>query len=197
MADARRVAKKNNPIAYQFADPRTGGFDVLNSEWGWWVGMEGRVKLQKLVDAYCFYYTDDEAVSYAGISREQLKYFQELHPQFYTIKHIAKSQPDMHAKKKLVESAGKDTAWAAWWISRTQKQTFSTRVEATGANGRDLFDGMSQEYRKLTEELRKEDDHETEEHPGNDHGDIDARPNGNGDVAALAPAPAQAPTATA
>jgi hypothetical protein len=188
MAEARRVAKNNNPIAYHFADPRVGGFDVLNSDRGWWVKEDGRVKLQKLVDAYCFYYTDDEAISYAGISAEQLKYFQELHPEFYPIKHAAKRQPDMHAKKKIVEQAGKDVSWAAWWLSRTQKETFSTRVEATGANGRDLFDGMAQEIRKLGEELRNEPhDDDDEEHPGTpDAGHPDAGPVGTGNEASPA-----------
>ena len=187
MAEARQTGKQS-PIAYRFRDPRVGEMDVLNSANGWWIGVEGGIKLQKLVDAYCFYYTDDEAISYAGISERQLKYFQELHPDFYPIKHAAKRQPDMHAKKKIVEQAGKDVSWAAWWLSRTQKETFSTRVEATGANGRDLFDGMAQEIRKLGEELRNEPyDDDDEKHPGTlDAGHPDAGPVGTGDEASPA-----------
>ena len=165
--------------------------DVLNSANGWWIGVEGGIKLQKLVDAYCFYYTDDEAISYAGISIGQLKYFQELHPDFYAIKHAAKRQPDMHAKKKIVEIAGKDVQWAAWWLSRTQKETFSTRVEATGANGRDLFDGLTERYKELVENLRKAhkenkqyDPTDDKEHASAlDAGHIDAGPVGARDEA--------------
>jgi len=188
MAENRRVSQTKDPYAYTFMDPRVGELKVLNSDAkAWWVGVEGGIRLQKLVDAYCFYYTDDEAISYAGITEMQLKYFQMLHPDFYTIKHIAKRQPDMHAKKKIVEQAGKDVNWAAWWLSRTQKETFSTRVEATGANGRDLFDGMAQEIRKLGEELRNEpndDDNNNQEHVGApDAGHTDAGQVGNGNEA--------------
>jgi hypothetical protein len=183
MAEARLTGKEN-PIAYHFSDPRVGEFDVLNSSRGWWVKPDGRVKLQKLVDAYSYYFTDDEAISYAGISMEQLKYFQELHPDFYTIKHCAKRQPDMGAKKVLVAHAIKDVNWSAWWLSRTQKDTFSTRVEATSANGRDLYDGLSQEIRKLGEELIGEPYDNTQQHPSVDlAGHTDAGSDGLGDEA--------------
>jgi hypothetical protein len=153
----RRVELNNPKYKYTFKDPRVGEMQVLNSDRAWWAEeIQGPIKLQKLVDAYCFYYTDDEACSYAGISLMQLEYFQKLHPEFYGIKHLCKAQPDMHAKKKIVEAAGKDVNWAAWWISRTQKETFSTRTESTGADGRDLFDGVSEKLRALTESLANE-----------------------------------------
>lgn len=181
-----RMTGKAEPYSYIFNDPRVGGLAVLNSSNAWWAGMEGQVKLQRLVDAYCFYMTDLEACSYAGISKTQLQYFQELHPDFYLIKDIAKSQPDIHAKKMLVQAATKDPGWAAWWISRTQKETFSTRIDVGGTNGRDLFDGLAQEIRQLGEALRTEpndyDDTASEEHPGElATGNTDAGANGRGD----------------
>lgn len=188
-AEDRVIAKGKDPIAYHFSDPRVGGFDVLNSDNGWWVEADhqGRVKLQKLVDAYCFYMTDDEATSYSGITLGQLRYFQELHPAFFSIKHAAKTQPDMHAKKTIVGKLQTDPSWAAWWLERTQKDTFSTRQEQTGANGRDLFDGMTEDYKKLTEDLENEYSDEEEEHTGGAaSGDTDAEPGGDGHEATLA-----------
>lgn len=184
-AEARQIGKERTPYAYIFNDPRVGGLAVLNSANAWWADMEGHVKLQKLVDAYCYYMTDAEACSYAGITWGQLKYFQELHPDFYTIKDVAKSQPDILAKRVLVQAASKDPGWASWWISRTQKETFSTRIDVGGANGRDLFDGLAQEIRQLGEALRNEpDDYDTasEEHLGElATGNTDAGANGRGD----------------
>lgn len=168
-----RQTGKDEPYAYTFSDPRVGELKVLNSSNAWWIGIDGAVKLQKLVDAYCFFMTDDEAISYAGISKMKLEYFQRLHPDFYGIKHLAKSQPDIHAKKVLVDAVKKDTHWAAWWISRTQKNIFSTRSEVTGENGRDLYDGLASEIRTLGEELRKDErygltqEHSSEHAPGN------------------------------
>lgn len=194
-----RQTGKENPIAYTYKDPRVGEFDVLNSANGWWIGEMGAVKVQKLVDAYCFYMTDDEACSYAGISKTQLEYFQKLHPDFYGIKHAAKSQPGMHAKKRIVGNIEKDTELSKWWLERTQKDTFSTRQENTGANGRDLFDGMTARFKKLQDDIDdEEDDYDTEEHPSStDAGDADPGPEGDGDDSAPATADEKAPADSA
>jgi hypothetical protein len=195
-AELRVIGKDRAPYAYIFNDPRTGPMAVLNSANGWWIGVEGQVKLQKLVDAYCFYMTDVEACSYAGITGGNLKYFQELHPDFYTIKDVAKSQPDIHAKKMLVQAASKDAGWAAWWISRTQKETFSTRIDVGGTNGRDLFDGLAQEIRQLGESLRNDnDDTATQEHTGElATGHTDAGEVGGGDATPASPDFVEAPS---
>lgn len=189
-----RVTGKPEPYAYTFKDPRVAiELPVLNSANGWWAEpVVGPIRVQKLVDAYCFYYTDEEACSYAGITKDQLKYFQEIHPDFYTIKSVAKSQPDMHAKKKLVEAAQKDENWAAWWLSRTQKETFSTRIETAGANGRDLVEGLTQHVRQMGEGLRaqlKRNDTSDQKHIGESPaGDADAGQDGAGHAPAPAPA---------
>ncbi len=184
MAEVRQTGKAD-PIAYIFDDPEAGvAFEVLNSANAWWVKPaegnkdSGRVKLQKLVNAYKNYYTDEEAINYANISMDQLKYFQKLHPDFYTIKHGAKRRPDMTSKVTIVNQLGKDPHWAAWWLSRTQKDTFSTRIEATGANGRDLIDGLTQQVREMLEDDEEENDddnNQDQEHAGvDDAGNSDA-----------------------
>jgi hypothetical protein len=197
MAEMRQTGKEN-PHAYTYRDPRVGELLVLNSANGWWIGVEGGIKLQKLVDAYCFYYTDEEAISYAGITIGELKYFQKLHPDFYTIKAVAKAQPDMHAKKKLVETAAKDVNWAAWWISRTQKDTFGTKIGVEGPNGRDLFDGMTERFKKLTEDIINENEINSEEYPNIiDAEYADAGSDGDGHEASPAEAVTEASKASA
>lgn len=106
--------------------------EVLNSDRNaWWAQDDGRVKLQKLVDAFCFDYIDEDACSYAMISIDQLKYFSKLHPEFYTIKQAAKSQPAMGAQKLLVQRAQKEPVWAAWYLERRRRKEFGRNVDLT------------------------------------------------------------------
>lgn len=189
-----RQTGKPEPYAYTFEDANLGTMPVLNSANGWWAGTEGARKLTKLVDAYKFYATDDQACYYAGITTGQLQYFQELHPNFFGIKHAAKQSPALLAKKKLIGDIEKDGDVARWFLERAEKETFSPRVENAGANGRDLFDGLSQEIRQLGEALRNEDATDSKEHPGvAPTGDAHAGPGGAGDATAPTGAPTEGP----
>lgn len=164
-AEARQTGKEE-PYAYILKDPRVPEMPVLNSANGWWAEkIYGPVKLQKLVDAYCFYYTDEEAISYAGITLDNLRYFQKLHPDFYIIKGLCKAQPDMHAKKKLVETVAKDVNWAAWWISRTQKDTFGSKAIPEDMTGREIYAAMTERFKKLTEDIINDNEIDAEEYP--------------------------------
>lgn len=131
-----RMTGKNDPYAYIFKDPTLGELKVLNSSNAWWLDS---VKLQKLIDSYKLYATDDQACFYAGITTNQLEYFQKLHPDFYGIKHACKQYPNLSAKKKVVGDIEKSTETAKWWLERTEKDTFSTRQEQTAKDGQPLF----------------------------------------------------------
>lgn len=181
-AEGRKTGKKEL-YAYVFRDPRVGSLHVLNSSNAWWLDV---TKLQRLVDAYCFYYKDEEACSYAGITIGNLKYFQQMHPDFYTIKHTAKAQPSMHSKKAIIRMVQTDPTWAAWWLERVEKDTFSTRQEQSGPNGRDLLDGLTEEIKQMGEALRyNESDEKAEKHIDNTGaGNANAGPDGPGDEAA-------------
>lgn len=189
---SERLTGKKDPYAYEFYDPKCGRFMVLNSSRGWWAEETiGQIKLQRLVDAYKFYYTDDQAVIYAGITRIQLTYFQELHPEFYDIKEAARQNPALIAKKLLVESLETDKALAQWWLEVTEKETFGRRSEVVGGGGRELFDGMTTELKNLTEAIRIEhkgnnkyddtSDNNTEHPSGDVATDADAGQDGAGD----------------
>lgn len=154
-----RLTGKKEPYAYIFSDPAIGEMPVLSTANAWWADA---TKVKKLVDAYKFYATDDQACYYAGINMGQLRYFQDMHPDFFMIKHAAKQDPTLRAKKTIVEAIGKSDDMARWWVERLEKDTFSTRQENTGPNGRDLYDGLTQEIKQIGEALRQEPD---EEHP--------------------------------
>lgn len=177
-----RQTGQDEPYAYTFKDPNIGTMPVLNSANAWWLDA---TKLQMLISAYKFHATDDQACYYAGISRKQLEYFQNLHPDFYGIKHACKQDANLRARKRIVGDIDKDTANAWKWLERTEKETFSPRIEATGANGRDLIDGLTVQVRNmLLEDDDDDDNNNTEKHPGeHDATDADAGQDGPGDEA--------------
>lgn len=200
IAENRKTGKKE-PYAYTFKDRHLGELKVLSSANAWWD--DDGVKLQLLINAYKFYATDEQACYYAGISMTQLKYFQELHPGFYPIKHACKQSPNILARKTIVDRVSKDPDLARWWLERTEKDAFSSRQENTGAGGRDLFEQASQELKSLGEKLRniEQPDDDTgdnkgtaEKHPAAEQpGHADAGPDGHGDEAAPAADTPQAP----
>lgn len=156
---ARRIGKNRDLIIHTLKDPRVGEFPILNSANGWWAKMpEGIVKIQKLIDGYCFYFTDREACSYAGITETQLNYFQVLHPDFYRIKAIAKSQPDINAKVTIIKKLTEDVNVATWWISRTQKETFSPKlnIATQDEEERHQVHELTENIKMIGEQLRGE-----------------------------------------
>lgn len=177
--DRRATKSRDGEYAYTFEDANLGKLQVLNTENAWW---KDKDKLTKLIDAYKFYATDDQACFYAGITIDQLKYFQQLHPQLYTIKHLAKQDPGLRAKRTIVKSLETDKETAKWWTERTEKE-FNPKVEQTGT-GRDLYDGLTKEIKELGEQLRNSNydkpSDTTEEHSsGEDTGGTSTGPDGN------------------
>lgn len=188
-AEERRVAKYNDPYAYTFKDKNLGEMKVLNSDNAWWVDP---VKLNMLVAAYKFYATDAQACYYAGITETQLKYFQELHPDFYTIKHAAKQDPILRAKKRIFEEVEKSTETAKWVADRLEKDTFSTKVVQESTDKAQL-DALSEKLRILSEknlDIEDETNHDNrrsetkQEHPSGQPGaSVDANTGGAGNEA--------------
>lgn len=171
-----RREDKHGQYAYTWKDAKLGELKVLNTANAWWLNEQ---KLHDLIAAYKFYATDDQACYYAGINLGQLKYFQSLHPDFFAIKHAAKQDPNLRAKKTIVAEVEKNPDTAKWWLERTEKESFSSRVESTGANGRDLYDGLTQEIRELGEKVIHGGD--DEKHAGESPaGDADAGSDGAG-----------------
>jgi hypothetical protein len=196
-ADERRIAKLGNPAyAYTFKDPNVGQMDVLNTDAGWWIGELGKVKVQKLIDSWKMDLNDDEACFYAGITVAQLKYFQRLHPELYTIKHMCKQNLGIHAKKNFAKQVESGEAALMYLRLKRKDEGYNPRVEVTGENGRDLYDGLSQEIKKLGEALRldttdnefyDEDEDTTQEHAGQlNAGNANAGSVGAGNEASLA-----------
>jgi len=191
-AENRRITKSTGiSFSYRFREPQVGEFDVLATENGWWGGETGKVKLQKLIDAWKIDANDDEACFYAGISSEQLKYFQELHPELYTIKYRCRQNLGLIAKKKFATQVESGEAALTYLRLKRKDEGYNPRVEMTGANGRELYDKVTDDIRRLHEavvgvEIKDDDDEyydedeHTQEHTGNDKlGDAHAGENGH------------------
>jgi hypothetical protein len=184
-AENAQKRENNGEFEYVFKDAATGNFNVKKTANAWW---KDKMKLEKLIAAYKIFATDDQACFYAGITIDQLIYFQEIHPEFYRIKHACKQMPSLKAKQTITGALGTNPALSQWWLERTEKETFSPRVENTGGNGRDLFDSLTEQVRSLGEKLRK-DDRDTKEHtPVDEVGDNVAGPDGIGNETATATA---------
>ena len=186
MAENRRVAIHHNPYAWTFKDANVGTLTALNADQGaWWIGEEGKVRFHKLVDAWKLDANDEEAIFYAGITIDQLKHFQKLHPDVYTIKHLCKQNLGLLAKKNFAKKVENGEADLVYLRMKRKDEGYSYRIEATGADGRDLVDGLTAKVRAMIDEVSENPyDYDTEKHPGADAtGDADAGQNGAGNEA--------------
>lgn len=155
-AENRMVTKNTGEhLAYIFKERALGELEVLATYNGWWGGELGRVKLQQLVDAYKIDANDDEACYLAGISHEQLEYFQELHPGFYGIKHKCRQHLGLLAKKGFAKQVESGEASLTYLRLKRKEEGYNPRVELV-TNTRDLIEKQSEEYRRLTERLREQ-----------------------------------------
>lgn len=141
-----RQTGKDDPIAYTIIDKAFGKFDVLNTANGWWID---RGKVEDLINAYKIDCPDEEAIVYAGISIDQLKYFKELHPYFSTVKSACKQFPFLSARKTIVDSLKSDVKSAFDYMERKKKHEWTKRDEhviiPTEKTLEDLIDEADQE----------------------------------------------------
>lgn len=147
-----RMTGKEEEYAYTIKDKAFGELPVLNSANAWWLD---KGKVVALIEAYKIDATNEQACFNAGISIDQLRYFNEMHPDFSRIKQACKQNLGFIAKQNLAKEIKKNTnGRSAWYLERTEKDKYSSRSELTGGNGRELFDGISEEMRKIGEEVR-------------------------------------------
>lgn len=153
-AATERITGKEEPYAYEIEDVVFGTFKVLNTANGWWLD---RKKVERLIDAYKIDANDEEACVYAGIFVSNLKYFNELHPDFLLVKTACHNVLGLKAKKAL---AAKVEQSPEWYLERKRKSEYSTRSEVTDPNA----DAMAETTKQLKEALEavgKLDEHGT------------------------------------
>lgn len=116
-----------NPIAYTIKDVCFGGFDVLNSANAWWLE---KGKVEALIQAYKWDCPDEEAMTNAGISIDQLNYFKEKHPNFYQIKLRCKEIPTLRARGTVINSLD-NPDHAFKYLEKKRKKEFGNALDLT------------------------------------------------------------------
>jgi hypothetical protein len=94
--------------------------------------------LNKLEEAFALGCTDLEACLYADISKTTLYNYQLKHPEFVERKEELKETPILLARKTVINSLQQPQS-AQWFLERKKKDEFSTRIENTGRDGKDLI----------------------------------------------------------
>lgn len=95
--------------------------------------------VEKLEEYFSLAYTDDEACFSAGIDKKTLYNYADKYPSFSTKKEQLKKNPNIKAKKILINALNSDDVNSAkWWLERKCKDEFSTRVESTAKDGKDF-----------------------------------------------------------
>lgn len=123
-----RQTGRTSPYAYEIKDINFGALQVLNTANGWWLD---RSKVQRLIDSFKIGCTDEEACLYAGITVNTLKYFLQLHPEFYAIKKQLKDYPLLVARKTVVSALEKDPNLAMQYLTKKKKDEFGNNVDVT------------------------------------------------------------------
>lgn len=86
--------------------------------------------LNKLEQAYSNNATDVQACFYAGISKSTLYNYQNEHPEFVERKEALKANLGLIAKNTVGKAIKDgDAKSATWYLERTEKNEFSTKLE--------------------------------------------------------------------
>jgi len=86
--------------------------------------------VKKLLDAFSYSFTDDEASLYAWISKKTLYEYCNDHPEFSYQKEQLKKKPNLKAKMNKVKAINEwnlQESW--WWLERKSKEEFSLKQE--------------------------------------------------------------------
>lgn len=101
-------------------------FEVYTTANAWWMD---RVKVERLMSAFKSDLTIMEACISAGITYDQYKYFNKVHPEFSTVKERCASALPMIAKRGLVNDLADPKAWRSrqWYLERRQPETYGNQ----------------------------------------------------------------------
>jgi len=123
-----RQTGKKEVFAYTIKDKAFADFKILNTANAWF---SEKVKVINLINAYKIDATDKEACAYAGISIDQLKYFNKLHPNFSTIKDTCKQLPCLKARKTINDNLSTDVNIAFKYMEKKRTGEFGNRLDLT------------------------------------------------------------------
>jgi hypothetical protein len=117
-----------NEVAYTIADKHFPGgeFKVWKTANGWW---GDRRKVEDLITAFKIDCTVEEACHYAGISKGNLEYFLQRHPDFLGVIEACRDLPIIKARDKVIKAIDSDPEMALKYLERKRKSEFGPKVD--------------------------------------------------------------------
>ena len=101
-----------------------------SNPWAWRPSSMTEEVVKKLLDAFSYSFTDDEACLYAWISKPTLYEYCKVHPEFTDQKEQLKKKPNLKAKMNKVKAINEGNlveSW--WWLERKSRDEFSLKQE--------------------------------------------------------------------
>lgn len=146
--------KRTQKTQYTITDKYFPDFNVLKSDNAWWVD---RGKIERLIAAFKMDAAIMEACAYAGITYEQYKYFNEIHPDFSTVKQLCSELPTLKARQEVVNGIANDKEFALKYLERKRKVEFSLRQEhLLGEDPENRFTSLSDILKAARGEQKEE-----------------------------------------
>lgn len=101
---------------------RTGSLKKRNPNGAGRKTLYSKERVNKLIDAFKIGATVDQAVAYAGISKQTYYDWADRHPEFLTEMQSAQYYPELVAKNIVVDAIvkDKDLATAKWWLEKKE-----------------------------------------------------------------------------
>ena len=113
--------KSNEKFAYFIEDKSFGKLYVKKSANAWWMD---RGKVERLITGYKLDCKLTELRILAGISKDQLEYFREQHPEFSSVLEDMRKVPTIKARTTLVRALESDPATALKYLERKEPDEF-------------------------------------------------------------------------
>ncbi len=108
--------------------------------------------IKKLLDAFSYSFTDEEACLYADISPKTLYTYCEKRPEFTQQKEALKKKPNLKAKMNLLKDINNQNVdTSKWWLERKSKNEFSTKKITDNTTKTEL--SISEEWSALLNDI--------------------------------------------
>jgi len=116
--------KEIKPYAYTITDNSFGELNIKNSANAWWLD---KGKVDRLIESLKYDASITECLITTGISSDQLKYFREQHPEFYSIEEKLRELPNMMARLTVVNAIPTDSNLAFKYLERKKPEEFGQK----------------------------------------------------------------------
>lgn len=118
--------RKKKIKRYVIDDPNYGKFEIRYSDNPWW---KDREKVVKIITGYKMDCKPAELRILAGISKDQLDYFLEQHPELSAVFDDFRKIPVLKARATIVKAVMHDVSAAFKYLERKEPDEFKEKKE--------------------------------------------------------------------